>query len=297
MPSPCKRWVFTLNNHTEEEEQSICDSWDDEIYTYLIFGRETGDSGTPHLQGFFILDSKRRLAQVRQLPGLGRAHFEICRGTNEQASLYCKKDGDYYEKGDLPATAGKRTDFDDLKEWYKSLEAPPTNTEIAEQFPSLWGRYKHACLDFLEMFAPKPKLVEGELNEWQQEVNEIVEQEPDDRKIIFVVDPDGNSGKSWLARFWFSTRTDVQLLSIGKRDDLAFAIDDTKSLFVFDIPRGSMEYLQYGVLEQLKNRVIFSPKYTSRNKILKTNCHIIVFSNEAPDMDKLTHDRYHIVNI
>jgi len=91
--------------------------------------------------------------------------------------------------------------------------------------------------------------VDGTFRPWQQGLDESIEEDPDDRKVTFVVDENGNKGKSWLTRYWFSKRDDIQRLSIGKRDDLAYAIDVTKRVFVFDIPRGSMEYLQYNILE------------------------------------------------
>ena len=114
---------------------------------------------------------------------------------------------------------------------------------------------------------------------------------------MFVVDPEGNKGKSWLTRYWFTKRTDMQRLSIGKRDDLAYAIDVTKRVFVFDIPRGSMEYLQYNILEQLKDQMMFSPKYESACKIINHKVHVVVFCNEEPDMEKMTQDRYKILRI
>jgi len=53
--------------------------------------------------------------------------------------------------------------------------------------------------------------------------------------------------------------------------------------------------LQYGVLEQLKNRMVFSPKYNSCHKIIRRISHVIVFINEEPDMNALTGDRYKII--
>lgn len=86
-------------------------------------------------------------------------------------------------------------------------------------------------------------------------------------------------------------------MSIGKRDDLAHAIQITTRIFLVDVPRGQMEYLQYSVLEMLKNCLVFSPKYQSSMKRLIQRPHVIVFSNEEPDYSKLTEDRYDIVNI
>lgn len=294
--APAKRWCFTLNNYTPAELTAIVDSASG--FDYLCFGRELGDSGTPHLQGFFILPQKKRLAQVKQLDGLGRAHFEKSRGTPAQASAYCKKDGDYDEYGELPNKQGERTDFEELKEWIKEQPSRPSDRDVAEEFPSLWGRYRSACISFLDLFSPSPALVNGNLRGWQAAVHARVQEEPNDRDVMFVVDENGNSGKSWLTRYWFTTIPDqIQILSIGKRDDLAYAIDPTKSLFVFDVPRGGMEFLQYTILEQLKNRVIFSPKYDSRNKILMKTPHVVVFCNEEPDRNKMSRDRFKVTHI
>ncbi|QUS52617.1 replication protein [Mute swan feces associated circular virus 14] len=291
-----KRWCFTLNNYTPAELQALTDSADN--FDYLCIGRERGSNSTPHLQGYLILKVKLRLNNVKVLPGLARAHLEISRGTPGQASDYCKKDGDYEEYGTLPKEQGKRTDFEALRDWLKGLESRPADVDVLQEFPSLWGRYKTSCIDFMDKLCPKPTLVSGELRGWQQSVHDIVNVAPDDRKVIFVVDENGNSGKSWLARYWFSEYPDmVQMISIGKRDDLAHAIDTTKSLFLFDVPRGGMQFLQYTILEQLKNRVIFSPKYNSCTKILDRVPHVVVFCNEEPDRTKMTRDRYVICNV
>jgi len=53
-----------------------------------------------------------------------------------------------------------------------------------------------------------------------------------------------------------------------------------------------MEYLQYAVLEKLKDQIIFSGKYASSTKYIEHPVHVVVFSNEEPNMDALTLDRY-----
>lgn len=293
--SYAKRWVFTINNPIPEDEARIAEN--DEAYEYLVYGKETGSSGTPHLQGFVIFKSRKRLAQLRGLIS-ERGHYEVARGTADQAASYCKKDGDFVEFGNAPDSdvggQGKRSDFERLKEWIIEQDDPPTHYEIASAFPSLWGRYKNACLNFVEIFSPKAQLVSGELRGWQAELDEMIKEEADDRIIQFVVDAEGNKGKSWLTRYWFSERTDMQRLSVGKRDDLAYAIDTSKRVFVFDIPRGQLEYLQYSVLESLKDQMVFSPKYESSAKVIRHKVHVVVFTNEEPDVTKMTIDRFNI---
>lgn len=302
MGSQAKHWCFTLNNWTYDDISALVAAAplpdnENPTFSYLVFGRELGESGTPHLQGFFSLCSKLRLRQCKALAGLQRAHLQIARGTPQQAATYCKKDGDFDEYGTLSTSQGKRSDWERLKDHIKDQDSAPTLKDLGEIFPSLVGRYPRSVQNFVHMYGRKPTLVDGPLRPWQRQLDDAVNLPPDDRSITFVVDENGKSGKSWLTRYWFSKRDDMQRLSIGKRDDLAYAIDVTKRLFIFDIPRGSMEFLQYSILEQLKDQMIFSPKYESQAKILSDKVHVIVFSNEHPDRTKMTDDRYKIINI
>lgn len=158
-------------------------------------------------------------------------------------------------------------------------------------------RYPSAVQECIDLFGKKPTIVDGDLRPWQLNLDALINEPADDRKIIFVVDEVGNTGKSWLTRYWFSNRDDIQMLSIGKRDDLCYAVDETKRVFCFDIPRDSMEYFQYSVVEKLKDQILFSSKYKSCTKIIPHKVHCVVFCNEEPDRTKLTADRYHVINL
>lgn len=297
--SRAHHWCFTLNHPTEDEYDAICQLFDANACTYLVVGRETGDSGTPHLQGYISFGTRRRLSQVKASLGR-RVHAEPTRGTPKQASDYCKKEGDFREWGTLPCGQGKRTDIDRYKSWvleyYADNHRRPTEREIALEHTSLWMRYSDRLLSLRDMLLPPPSLVDGQLNGWQDELyQEIDDGMYSDRTIKFIVDHDGGKGKSWFCRYVLSKKPhQTQLLSIGKRDDLAHAINESCSIFLFNIPRGQMEYLRYEVLEQMKDRTIFSPKYQSTTKILEKTPFIAVFSNERPDMEKMTEDRYDI---
>nr|UZT54555.1 MAG: replication-associated protein [clictolig virus 3] len=289
-----RRWVFTLNNYTDDDEQRILDFFEGERVTYGIFGRERGENGTPHLQGFVIFRTPQRLSFCRANIS-DRAHYEQARGTSEEASEYCKKDANFDERGTCPAGAGARTDLDQFREWVTSLAVAPSQREIAQQFPSLWLRYPR-LVELAGHLLPQPVLIaEPQPKQWQQDLDNALCGEPDDRSIFFFVDPEGGKGKSWFVRWQMSKKPDeTQFLSVGKRDDLAYAIDETKRVFLFDLPRGSLEHFQYSVLEKLKDQLVFSSKYASRVKVLPNPVHVVVFCNEQPDMNAMTADRYNM---
>ena len=94
-----RHWVFTLNNYEENDEKG---AWlpDSE---YWVIGKEVGESGTPHLQGYVVFMDRLRLAQIQKFhPTCKRCHWEeqSTFATPKQASDYCKKEGDFLEHGE-----------------------------------------------------------------------------------------------------------------------------------------------------------------------------------------------------
>ncbi len=300
-----KRWVFTLNNPTAGESQALADLLDSEHVDYAVVGRETGESGTPHLQGYCVFENRKRFNQAKQLLGT-RVHLEISRGTPKEASDYCKKEGDFDEYGELPAATNpgkKGGQWAELRDWIKEINAAngprPSNADVLERFPSLWGTHRRGVIEFIDTLHVKPSREIGQpRGGWQRELEQQLAGEPDERSVTFIVDGDGNSGKSWFSRYMMKKEPmKVQLLRIGKRDDLAHSIDARKSIFIFDIPRGQLQYLQYNVLESIKDGYVFSPKYESTLKEINHDCHVVVMTNEKPDMTALTEDRYNVVTV
>jgi len=93
-----KDFVFTTNNPTEEHID-VLKALD---YSYIVWGEEVGDSGTPHLQGYVRFKTQRTMASViKKMKG---SHIEIKKGTSAQAIDYCKKDGVWTEIGEPPKT-------------------------------------------------------------------------------------------------------------------------------------------------------------------------------------------------
>ena len=99
--SRAKRWCYTLNNPI----QPI--AYNELTQDYHVYGEEVGDSGTPHHQGFVVFKNLKRLTQLKEINS--RAHWEPARGSNKEASDYCKKDGKYHEYGTLPDEPGTKS--------------------------------------------------------------------------------------------------------------------------------------------------------------------------------------------
>jgi len=264
------------------------------ITAYLIFGREVGSQGTPHLQGFVSFPSRKGLQQVvRYLEG---GHCTIAKYIHESIE-YCKKDGDYTEYGTPPENKrqGKRNDLDEFKE---AVKGGMTDWRVLfEQHTGAVARYPRFCERYVRMNQPEPKVKTHVLRVWQKQLYDELKKAPDDRTIIFLVDITGNSGKSWFFAYYCSLHDDSQILLPGKKADMALTLrEDLRVLFV-DAPRSKQgDYIQYDFLEEVKNGRIFSSKYDSRMKVFAVP-HVVVAMNEEPKMDALSEDRYLIVHL
>eukprot|EP01082_Thalassiosira_pseudonana_P003648 g3616.t1 g3616 contig12:2426824-2427780(-) len=298
--SRATRFCFNLNNYTPAQEDVLATLFErhPQKVVYILYGHETGDSGTPHLQGLLILKSRMRFNQVKDLLGFS-LHLEVMKGTVQQASDYCKKDGDWVEFGECPAvTQGKRTDLDECVEWIKVFigdnDRAPSAWDIAQVYPKLLMKFRHLP-SVAKHMAPKipSNFQTGEVRDWQIPLEEELDTpSDDDRKILFYVDPVGAAGKTWFTRNYLAKNDNVQILGTGSYTDLAYMIDENCRVFFFKVPRGGMEFLPYRLLESLKDRMVQFNKYQSRTKFLATIPHVIVMCNERPDMTKLSEDRY-----
>jgi len=130
--SRSRNYTFTVNNYTDDDLSILQDM----ECKYLVYGREVGDSGTPHLQGTICFSTLKTLKAVSKL--IPRAHLEQCVAL-EQSIEYCKKEGQVFEKGTKPATQkekgilGKRV-YEDAWELAKS-------GDVDSIHPSLRFRY------------------------------------------------------------------------------------------------------------------------------------------------------------
>lgn len=97
---------FTVNNYTVEDLCTLADAAP--AFAYLVVGYETGETGTPHLQGYGELLRQTRFSTVQKY--LPRGWIAARKGTAEQAKAYCLKGG-YYTCYGVQKRQGNRTDL------------------------------------------------------------------------------------------------------------------------------------------------------------------------------------------
>lgn len=96
-----RNWVFTLNNWSEQEVEDILKEFESRPKVlYLVFGKEIGKQGTPHLQGFVRFENGVGMNAVKGFIGR-RAHVEKAK-LPHNAIEYCMKDGNVTERGVRP---------------------------------------------------------------------------------------------------------------------------------------------------------------------------------------------------
>lgn len=99
MTTQHKAWCFTLNNYTEDDYDHLKTTFEkDESITYAIIGRETGEGGTPHLQGYIEFKRKKTFNGAKKIIS-DKAHLESRRGNAQEASEYCQKENNFWETG------------------------------------------------------------------------------------------------------------------------------------------------------------------------------------------------------
>lgn len=175
-----KRWCFTINNPISDETVENDRFWDNTPGSssqepminiqYLILQEERGANGTLHWQGFLILKERHNLTWLKRHLN-ARAHWEVSKGTPEQARDYCRKEDTYtggfrLELGEFPERkpVPKRDErlqqaameLDEIKEGYKRPREIDSMTLMQCGF---LPAYKELTADILGPYRPELKII------------------------------------------------------------------------------------------------------------------------------------------
>lgn len=205
---------------------------DDNIFSYLVYGYEQGENGTPHLQGYFEMPTARTLTSLKKIVGV-RFHLEPRHGNQEQAIAYCKKgeqsheewtklqtNGPNYGKNAKfiefgePVAQGKRTDLQEIISQVK-------------QGADMKYLLENSCTNMQHV-----KMAEVALRHFAPKRTEMTE-------IIWLFGHTG-TGKSHFSRQWAYDRgfTENDILSKGDSSKWLEGYESQK-IVIFDDFRGS----------------------------------------------------------
>lgn len=271
---------------------------------YYIFGRELAPTtGMKHLQGYVEFKGQQRLTAIKAAVG-GVAHIEKRRGTQEEAVEYCKKDGDWVEGGCLkkngrPKSIRLQDRHADLQELQEMIDEGKSDREICYEEPALWDGHKKYVADYREFKQQeehenemKTWATDIELNAYQQDWDARLKVQ-NDRKITWVNDAIGGKGKSVYSKWLITTQNAIRFTN-AKTADISYAYNGEEYV-IFDLSRTVDGRVNYGVIEDLKNGMLFSGKYKSRSKVYPRGPKIIIMANFAPDFSAFSADRWDYV--
>ncbi len=247
----CSNWVFTYNNYTNDDIVLIVNTFDS-LGKY-VFQREIGESGTPHLQGCLKLNKRARPTSFN-LPK--QIHWEPCRSWNHSVK-YCSK---------IESRVGETQ--------------PYTNLRLPREIV---------------------KMTYAMLREDQKQIADMF-MDPEDslfgRKIHWFWESTGGWGKSILTKYFIDSHKLSCMTIANKTADAFFQIakyveenGEGPDVIICDIPRSSLEYINYQAMEKIKDGCFSSGKYECC-EVRINSPHIICFANEPPDTSKLSKDRW-----
>ena len=259
---------WKVNYHLKDDEsfESVLNKLVDlfsPICNKYIFAEEYGKSGkTRHIEGGFILLSDR----TRRSALLNKFKFSDC-----QKSTGTIKTRDYKWKQILKYCSKESNNIRSNCKIPRPLQLIPIDILRKEQ--------KEIVEQFLK---PCPPIWEA-------------------RGLIYWFwERRGGWGKS-VVSLWMIDHLNAFVVS-GANKDILFGfkqqVDEgnTPDIIVFDIPRCNDNHVSYQAIESIKNGFMYSPKY--EGGMCRFNPpHVICFSNEAPDTDAMSLDRWRIIEL
>ena len=153
--SKFRNFTFTYNNYPDTLLVDTIEC------RYIIYGKELcPTTGTPHLQGFIQFRIQRSLSSaIRALPG---CHVEVAR-VPSAAAVYCKKDGDFIERGIAPVSKLDQGLLEKNR-WKRILTAAEEGNVawLKEEEPKVYLLHDRALERAHKKAKPRPQTLEGE---------------------------------------------------------------------------------------------------------------------------------------
>lgn len=246
-----RSWVFTLNNYTEVELDTLKD-WITRYCNYGIIGKEIAPTtGTPHLQGYIQRKSPGTQSALMKIAH--RAHWEVAKGNASQNEVYCSKDKDVWVHGEYKGQ-GARTDLESVKNMIMAGEESVDSLVVSH--PVLYHQYGRT-LNKIEDLAMRRK--------FRTEMT----------RGIWYWGPTG-VGKSHLAFDGFTPETHY----VYPNDNGWWDGYTQQEIVIFNDFRGE---IPYGLMLQLVDKWPMSVKRRNREPMPFTSKTVVVTSSQRPE--------------
>lgn len=249
-----RAWCFTLNNYSDEEVSTN--------YTQLskycvkfVFQEETGEQGTPHLQGVAYFKEAKTITAVKKIMKCERVHLEKCKNINASIN-YCSKTetrtGKIYQMG-IEDEESEIEDFLENKElydWQKEildiLRTKPDARTIHVIIDKEGNKGKSALCRHIMINYKRTMILCGKGADMKYAITQYIEKNKSRPKNILI-----------------------------------------------DLSRTCEQFVSYQGIEEIKNGIFFSPKFKSECCIMNPP-HVIIFTNFELSWNALSKDRWNI---
>ena len=283
-----------MNNYTQADIQICSEAVNNKKADYICFENEIGANGTPHLQGYLYKKNKQRFSALRKL--LPRAHWSVCKGTQQQNIDYCSKDyrnnvpGCTFLAFGTISAQGRRTDLEKFRDEVVERKGQITGSQLRREFPNIaanYPQYAKALINDIQI-----ENYEGpniQLYEWEHQLMQVFHQEPVQRTIYWIWSPQSGTGKTIFMQYVAAQfKADYLVTKDLELRNILYPYEGQKIIHIDlarDMTDAQMKFIK-STIESLSDQGIkMSSKYECVQKIVKA--HIVVTSNQPPMVNEL----------
>lgn len=293
-PHPGEDSDYDTLSPSPEEVQTLLKT---SIVAYALFQLEKAPStGQLHYQGYLRVKISKTLSRIINIFKPWKPHIEISKGSEEQNVTYCSKSETRVSGPWTVGTSASPGPGSSIESAISTARAKGVFAAVQEH-PDVFVRYASGIQYVLAKYEEADRPDDSGFSPWlwQQQLLDLLDQPPDDRRILWIADPKGHSGKSRLATHLILCRNAILLE--GSLVNMAY-LYKKEPIALFDVSRSSVEVTLhfYGMAEKLKNGWIVSTKYQPVCKRFNPP-HVVFFSNDFPDKTKWTEDRYAVYTL
>ena len=264
------RWTLVVHGGTDAQLERLVSFFQSDEITCAAVAYETGKQGIhPHWQVYFETAERSRLKmRINQILDSEDFHLEVARGTKNANLKYVYAVNKEHQIG-----------------WVRYAKNAPEPVGFCR-------RKRDNLLWLRQNMAP-----------WQREIHERVMGQSTFRDILWVWEPIGNTGKTYLAKFLHYFHGAI--LTGGRGADMKHAIARWKQItghypvtIIIDLARSDLINDEgFRAIQQMKNALFFSGKYDSGMVAAVNPPHIVIFANVPPTKERMSLDRWDVRRI